>query len=212
MKKGATMSAAEKARRAEAAKRQWTPEARAAASQRAKARVGKSPSSASAPSSGSATSSLPPTLPPVATTSGPQGSGEALLESLLERLKGTVTTETETTSNALPELPDDDAEREAALRPARWPARIPVVAFDETFQLLGLESLSQQERDEGLNAFAVLFWQWGLFRDGRVLVALWLFGVATPRATAAFLAWRMAKRTPMEKLEAETAAANTVSQ
>lgn len=204
MKAGAKMSEAEKARRREAAAKQWTPEARAAASARAKARrQSPNPSSPSEPSSDSARSSLPPTLPPAPATGAPSGSGEALLESLLSRMKAATTPE-ETTSKALPELPDDDAEREAALRPARWPARIPVVAFNETFKLLGLEELSDEEKEEGLNAFAVLFWQWGLFRDGRVLVALWLFGIGVPRATSGFLKWREGKQKKANPLTAES--------
>jgi hypothetical protein len=193
VKKGSVMTEAEREKRREAAKAQWTPEAREAARQRAKARGSKSqsPSSGSAPSSDSASSSVPPTLPP-AVSAAQSGSGQQLLETLLEKLKAT-TTPTEETSR--PELPDDDAEREAALRPARWPARIPVVAFNETCRLLGLAELSEEEREEGINAFSVLFWQWGLFKDGRVLVALWMFGVAVPRATSAFMLYREREKT-----------------
>lgn len=116
------------------------------------------------------------------------------METLLSKLSSMSPTTTEKTTKALPELPEEEADREAALRPARWPARIPVVAFNEVFKLTGLEELSEAEREEGINAFAVLFWQWGLFKDGRVLVFLWLFGIAMPRGTTALLRWREAQK------------------
>lgn len=188
MKKGQKMAEAEKAKRQEAARRQWTPEKRAEQSERI--RAAKARASASEPSSGSTPSSVvvPPPLSPAPAAS--QSSGEALLEKLLSRLTTETTPKAEKTS---PTLPDGDAEREAALRPARWPARTAVVGFNETFRVLGMDELSAEERDEGVNAFAVLFYQWGLFRDGRVLVSLWLFGTLVPRGTTAFLRWKAAK-------------------
>lgn len=168
----------------------WTPERRAQASEAAKARKasGSPPSNASTRSSGS-----PPVLPP--SVNAQQGPGaESLLESLLSKLKEMSPTETKKETSSLPELPEEEADREAALKPARLPARIPVVAFDQVFKLTGLEPLSEGEKEEGINAWAVLFWQWGLFKDGRVLVMLWLMGLAMPRGTTAMLRWREAKK------------------
>lgn len=180
--KGKPMSAQQRAK----LQRHWTPERKAAASEAAKRRL-----SASLPSKNSASSSasLPPSLPPTARAEPEESSRvESLLEKLLSR---TTTTEKEKEKEKpLRELPDEDADREAALKPARFPARVPVIAFDETFRSFGLAELSPQEREEGVNAFSVLFWQWGLYRDGRVLVVLWLFAVLVPRmATAIRKRW-----------------------
>lgn len=87
----------------------------------------------------------------------------------------------EKTPAGLKLLPEDSAELERSLKLARMPARLPVMAFDEAFQAAGIRGLSEQEREEGIHAWSALFWQWGLYRDGRVLVALWVFGVVVPR-------------------------------
>jgi hypothetical protein len=102
---------------------------------------------------------------------------------------GTKETEEETKAKT-PELPDDIDEREAMLRPARYPARVPIMGTNELFKVLGLAELSEEERQEGIEAFSVLFFQWGLYRDGRVLVALWMLGIMIPRATSAALLWK----------------------
>lgn len=179
--KGKPMSQQQRAK----LQRHWTPERKAAASEAAKKRLSASPPSKS---SGSSSASLPPSLPPTARAEPEETSR---VESLLEKLLSRTTKETEKEKTApLRELPDEDADREAALKPARFPARVPVIAFDETFRSFGLAELSPQEREEGVNAFSVLFWQWGLYRDGRVLVVLWLFAVLVPRmATAIRKRW-----------------------
>jgi hypothetical protein len=183
------------------AKAQWTPEARKAQSERLKAvkAKGAGKPSSSPPSQSSPGSSLPPVLPPTATPETSQASAQTLFESLLKKIQETTTPTTEPTDER-PELPDDNAEREAALRPARWPARVPVVAVNEVCRVLKLDELSDAEREEGINAWAVLFWQWGLFKDGRVLVFLWLFGIAAPRATSAMLAAQERKKLTQGKV------------
>lgn len=167
-------------------KAHWTEERKAAAREAAKKRQSGSPPSRN---SGGSSASLPPSLPPTARAAAPEE--ESRVESLLEKLLSRMTKEEkEEKKTAIRELPDEDADREAALKPARFPARVPVIAFDETFRSFGLAELSPQEREEGINAFSVLFWQWGLYRDGRVLVVLWLFAVMVPRmATAIRKRW-----------------------
>lgn len=180
--KGKPMSAQQRAK----LKAQWTPERRRQASEEARRRQSGSPPSKN---SGDSSASLPPSLPPTARAAAPEE--ESRVESLLEKLLSRTTTEEKAEKKtAIRELPDEDADREAALKPARFPARVPVIAFDETFKSFGLAELSPQEREEGVNAFSVLFWQWGLYRDGRVLVVLWLFAVMVPRmATAVRKRW-----------------------
>lgn len=181
------LSREQKAHLSRKQKERWTPEARAAASAKAKA-------SASIPSSGSGKSSVPPALPPSVSSESSPGSAETLLQSLLTKVKAMGTKETEEeTKPKTPELPDDPDDREAALRPARYPARVPIMGTNELFKVLGLAELSEEERAEGIEAFSVLFFQWGLYRDGRVLVALWVLGVMIPRATSAALLWRQRK-------------------
>lgn len=177
------------------AKAQWTPEARAKASAAAKARhAAKRGASPSPSSNGSASFSPGVPRPLPAPTTAPTSASEPLLERLLSKLETLAPTMAEETRSSLPELPDDNDEREAALRPARWPARVPVTATDELLQVFGLRGLSDPETEQGLDAWAALFWQWGLYKDGRVLVALWLFGVAAPRVGDAVAARRARKK------------------
>lgn len=123
-----------------------------------------------------------------------KGSAESLLETLLSKMtelgRGKETEE----KSSVSELPDDLGEREALLAPARFPARVPIMGTNELFKVLGLAELSKEEREEGINAFAVLFYQWGLYKDGRVLVGLWMLGVLVPRATEAAVKWGKSKK------------------
>lgn len=174
------------------------PEARAQLSAKLKARAQgqPSPASRSAPSGNSGASSSPPSQrrsagppPSLPRNPTPSQAETATLEAMLARIARRLDGEEEAPDpeGEVPPkaerrlLPDDWDEREKALRLAKLPARIPVVAIDEMCRSFGMRPLSDQEREEGLDAWAALFWQLGLFRDGKVLVLLWMFGVATPR-------------------------------
>lgn len=194
-KKGEKMTAAQKEKLREAARRQWTPEARAKASADRKAAAAAKTGKSSSPSLNASPSSSVPTLPsPAAASDAPS---EALLKTILERL------EAPTTESDTPRLPEDDAGRDSALRPYRFTARIPVMLSDTLFQAFGLDGLSEEERKEGVNAFSVLFWEWGLLGSGKVLVFLWLAGVMIPRAPQAVQLYRASQEeTRRARLEA----------
>ena len=160
---------------------QWTPEARAAQSARMKERHAKkkSPASGSPPSKPSRQSSAAPT--PLPSQAERSRLGDEMFDRMMAQLSQRLEPEQTTTKKTERLLPDDWDEREKCLRLAKLPARIPVEAVDQLCRVFDLLPLSQAEREEGVDAWAALFWQLGLFRNGYVLVALWLFGVAVPR-------------------------------
>lgn len=151
---------------------EWTPEMRRKQSERMKeVRAKGRPSSTSTPSKGSASSSVPPVLPPNGPTSS-QG-----WERLAEAMKGTTTA----TRPSLKALPDDRDELLAEIALAKFPARVMVSAVSEVYLTLDFRELTEAEEDEGIHAFACLLWQLGLYKNGLVLVGLWLLGTLAPR-------------------------------
>src|SRR3990167_6143390 len=136
--------------------RAMTPEQRSELERRKQAREaqGKPPrgrprrTSASPPSSGSAESSgSVSTLPPSADARPPMT--EAMVERALAALEklGVTQEKTATETKLLPENPD---ELEKCLKLARLPARLPVMAVDESARALGARGLSDNEREEGI--------------------------------------------------------------
>lgn len=135
----------------------------------------------------SGTSSAPSSLPPAQKMPRPPPDLRTL-ERAIAALEKIGATEPEKPEAKL--LPEDPDELEKSIRLAKLPARIPVMCVDESFQAFGLRGLTPNEKEEGIHAWAALFWEWGLYRSGKVLVALWTMGVCAPR----FIDWYEARQ------------------
>lgn len=132
-----------------------------------------SPPSVSSPPS----SAAPPSLPRAPRSAAPSDDAMTRMLGMLEALQKR---DEATPLPKRPQLPDDADQRDRALQVARIPARMPVTAIDELFRGFDVRPLSAQEREEGIEAWAALFWYYGL-TDPRLLVLLWMLGVAAPR-------------------------------
>lgn len=180
----------------------WTPEQRAIHSAKMKARkqgpmgaeteTAETSNQPSPLSSDSPSSSSPPVLP----ASKKRKPKKSFLESLTGTEAETEPTLKTSSFRSLPTNPDE-LERELVL--ARLPAQIPVVMADELAKALGLSPLSEAEKRQGVEAFACLFWQMGLYNDGRVLVPLWLAGITIPR----FIEWTRERTNRAKRIERE---------
>jgi hypothetical protein len=187
----------------------WSKEKREEMSRKLKAHWAKvaeaKSSSPSQPLSSSEESSGPPALPDAkrppeqaqsssarpssssqktATTAGKKTAVERVKELVRELAKSEEAGEDVPTSKPKKVLAEDPEERDRQLQLGRPLARLPVNAVDGLLELLEVDALSDQEREDGIEAWAALFWFWGL-SDPRVQVLFWGGGLLASRGVKA---------------------------
>lgn len=92
-------------------------------------------------------------------------------------VKATVASEEE---SSIKPLPTGDALK-AALAPYTTFAAPLVLATSKVCELAKTDPLSDKEKEGGEMAFSALLYQYGASLDAKVLVALWIAGISTPR-------------------------------
>lgn len=77
---------------------------------------------------------------------------------------------------------DDAPDREKAIKPYKMFARMAVKLVDKIYELLEMDTLDNEEKEAGIEAFSTLMYEESARLNGRILVATWLGTTAIPRA------------------------------
>lgn len=106
----------------------------------------------------------------------------------------------------LRKLPEDPLELDSALKPFRTMVAPLVSGVSRVFVELEAEPLDAEEKEGGKLALAALMYQYGGQLDARLLVAMWIAGVALPRAPAIIKSFKKTPETSVEKMAAKAEA------
>jgi hypothetical protein len=87
-------------------------------------------------------------------------------------------------------LPEDPTERTRAIEEGRVLATPIILGLSSFFKAMGTSPLDPAEMRAGCDAGGMLAYQYGLYLDGRVCFALFIFGVSVPRVTELVLNWK----------------------